>query len=124
MTMGKLRWAIPEGFLPDKGPHADDRELASHEAACILNTNDRDARLVLTLYFSDREPVAPYHITVPARRALPLRFDDLRDPEPIPRTTDYASLFESALPVVIQHTRLDARPGQRALITTLAHGCD
>lgn len=124
MTIGKTRWAIPEGFLPDKGPHADDRKLVSHEAACILNANDRDAELKLTIYFSDREPAGPYPITVKARRTLHLRFDDLREPEPIPRNTDYASVFVSDLPVVIQHTRLDARPGERTLITTLAHGCD
>lgn len=124
MTIGKTRWAIAEGFLPDKGPHPDDRALVSHEAACILNANDLDAQLLLTIYFSDRKPAGPYRITVPARRTLHLRFDDLREPEPIPRNTDYASVFESDLPVVIQHTRLDARPGQRALITTLAHGSD
>jgi hypothetical protein len=79
-------------------------------------------QITLTIYFADREPAGPYRITVPARRTLHLRFDDLREPEPIPRNTDYASVFEADRPVVIQHTRLDARPGQRALISTLAHG--
>ena len=122
MSIGKHRWAIAEGFLPDEGPHANDPALRSHEAACILNANDEAVQITLTIYFADREPAGPYRITVPARRTLHLRFDDLREPEPIPRNTDYASVFEADRPVVIQHTRLDARPGQRALISTLAHG--
>src|SRR5262249_3397416 len=34
-------------------------------------------------------------ITVAAWRTLHLRFNDLDDPKPIPRDTDYASVFES-----------------------------
>ncbi|HEX8907940.1 MAG TPA: sensory rhodopsin transducer, partial [Anaeromyxobacteraceae bacterium] len=59
-------------------------------------------------------------VTVPARRTLHLRFDDLRDPEPIPRATDYASLVESDVPIVVQHTRLDARQADTALLSTIA----
>jgi hypothetical protein len=33
----------------------------------------------------------------------------LDDPQPIPRDTDYASVFESDVPIVVQHTRLDSR---------------
>ncbi|NGY03299.1 sensory rhodopsin transducer [Solimonas terrae] len=124
MSIGKTAWAIPEGFLPDFGPHPDDRKLRSHEAACILNANACDAHVTLTIFFGDREPAGPYRITVPARRTLHLRFDDLREPEAIPRNTDYASVFEADVPVVIQHTRLDARPGERALLSTLAFGAE
>ena len=120
--LGKTRWMIPEGYIPDAGPHADDPALRSHEAACILNAGDEDARIRLTVYFDDREPAGPYWIDVPARRTLHLRFDELRDPQPIPRETDYASVFESTRPVVVQHTRLDARTGSLALLTTLAYG--
>ncbi|MCQ4319949.1 sensory rhodopsin transducer [Pseudomonas stutzeri] len=44
----------------------------------------------------------------------------------MPRETDHASVFMSNVPVVIQHTRLDARSGDRALMTmtTLAYGSD
>jgi hypothetical protein len=42
-----------------------------------------------------------------------------REPEPIPRATDYSSLIASDVPIVVQHTRLDARrPG--ALLSTVA----
>jgi hypothetical protein len=120
--IGKTRWVIPEGYIPDAGPHADNPALRSHEAACILNAGDSDAQLNLTLYFTDREPAGPYRMTILARRTLHLRFDELADPEPVPRETDYASVIESTQPVVVQHTRLDARTGELALLSTLAYG--
>jgi hypothetical protein len=49
-----------------------------------------------------------------------VRFNDLRDPEPIPKGTDYASVIESDVPVVVQHTRLDSRQAENALISTIA----
>jgi len=61
---------------------------------------------------------------VPARRTRHVRFNNLRDPEPIPRNTDYASVIESDLPIVVQHTRLDSRQAENALITTIAFPAD
>ena len=34
---------------------------------------------------------------------------------------DDASLIESTVPIVVQHTRLDSRQAANALITTIAH---
>ena len=117
--IGRKTWAIAEGFLPER-IHGRGRELQSHEAACLLNAGEAEAHVVLTVFFSDRAPAGPYRVTVPARRTLHLRFDDLRDPEPIPRATDYASLIESDVPIVVQHTRLDARHAETALLSTIA----
>jgi hypothetical protein len=36
------------------------------------------------------------------------------------RGTDYASVFESDVPIVIQHTRLDSRKAELALLSTVA----
>lgn len=95
-------------------------QLTSHETACILNTGDRDAHVRITVFFADRDPVA-YQATVPASRTLHLRFNDLSDPLPIPRDTDYASVFESDVPIVVQHTRLDSRQAENALLSTIAY---
>jgi hypothetical protein len=57
---------------------------------------------------------------VPARRTKHVRFNDLSDPEPIPRGTDYASTIASDVPIVVQHTRLDSRQSANALLTTIA----
>jgi hypothetical protein len=52
--------------------------------------------------------------------ALGRRFNDLKDPEPIPLATDYASVIESDVPIVVQHTRLDSRQPENALLSTIA----
>jgi hypothetical protein len=119
-AIGRRRWAIPEGYIPSESKFSD-RALVSHETACILNAGDRDATVVLTIYLADREPVGPYKISVGARRTLHLRFNDLDDPQPIPRDTDYASVFESDVPIIIQHTRLDSRRAELALLSTVAY---
>ena len=118
--IGRTRWAIAEGYIPGWS-HGPEAEMTSHETACILNASDRDAHVDITVFFADREPAGPYRVTVPARRTRHVRFNDLTDPEPIPRATDYASVIESDVPVVVQHTRLDSRQADNALITTIAY---
>jgi hypothetical protein len=118
--IGKKRWAISEGYIPSESV-SDDRALLSHETACILNAGDHPAHVAITIFFADREPVGPYKVTVPPRRTLHLRFNDLKDPAPIPLDTDYASVFESDVPIVVQHTRLDSRRAEIALLSTIAY---
>lgn len=120
MSIGARRWAIAEGYIPGQSTDGDDRRFVSHEAACMLNPGDTDAQVSIVLYFRDREPVGPYKVTVPARRTLHMRFNDLSDPAPVPRDTDYSSVFESDVPIVIQHTRLDSRKDALALLSTIA----
>lgn len=117
--IGNTVWAIAEGYIPGAST-GQGRAFESHETACILNASDRDAHVEITLYFADREPVGPYRLTVPARRTHHLRFNDLDDPAPVPRDTDYSSVLRSDVPVVVQHTRLDSRKAELALLTTMA----
>lgn len=117
--MGRKRWAIAEGYIP-AWSHGPEPEFLSHETACLLNVSDREAHVEIRLFFKDREPVGPYRVTVGARRTLHLRFNDLKDPEPVPKGTDYASLIESDVPIVVQHTRLDSRQAENALLSTIA----
>ena len=120
--IGARRWAIAEGYIPRQS-NGPEPEMTSHETACLLNAGTRDAQVTITLYFADRAPVGPYRLTVGAQRTLHLRFNDLQDPEPVPRGTDYASVIESDVPIVVQHTRLDSRQAANALMTAIAfHG--
>ena len=121
--IGKRRWAIAEGYIPSESI-SQDPALVSHETACILNVGDTPARLRIAVFFKDRPPAGPYRLIVAARRTLHLRFNDLKDPEPIPRDTDYASVIESDVPIVVQHTRLDTRCGELSLMSTLAYSED
>jgi hypothetical protein len=121
---GSTRWAIPEGYIPGQSVDPNDHALMSHEAACLLNSSDDDADIVITIFFEDRDPAGPYRVKLPARRTRHLRFNDLSDPEVIPRDTSYASLIESSVPIIVQHTRLDSRNPNIALLTTIAHPLD
>ena len=118
-AIGRKRWAIAEGYIPSQSVSSE-RALVSHETACILNAGDKDAQVTLTVFYANREPVV-YRVTVPARRTLHLRFNDLRDPQPVPMDTDFSSVFESDVPIVVQHTRLDSRKAEIALMTTMAY---
>jgi hypothetical protein len=118
--IGATRWAIAEGYIPGWS-HGPEPQMTSHETVCLLNAADRDAHVEITVFFADREPAGPYRLIVPARRTRHVRFNDLAEPEPIPRDTDYASVIESDVPIVAQHTRLDSRQAENALLSTIAY---
>jgi hypothetical protein len=119
-TVGVKEWVIAEGYIPPES-HGPQPQMTSHETVCLLNTCDQDAHIEITIYYSDREPVGPYRVAVPARRTLHVRFNDLRDPEVIPRGKDFSSVIRSDVPVVAQHTRLDSRQAANALLSTIAY---
>ena len=120
VPIGHRHWAIAEGYIPGWS-NSPEPQFTSHETACLLNASDEEAHVKITVYFSDREPVGPYRITVPARRTKHVRFNELKDPEPVPKDTDYASVIESDVPIVVQHTRLDSRQAENALLSTIAY---
>jgi hypothetical protein len=117
--IGKQVWEIAEGYIPGQSV-SQDHALVSYEAACLLNAWAAHAHVEITLFFEKRKPAGPYRVTVPARRTVHLRFNDLADPEPVPRDTSYASVIESDVPIVVQHTRLDSRNPAIALLSTVA----
>jgi len=118
--IGATTWIIADGFIPAEstGPEP---AMTSHDSACILNAGDEDAHAELYIYFADREPVGPYELTIPARRAFHQRLNDLEDPEPMPIGVDYCCVIRSEVPVVVQHTRLDSRQAANALMSTIAY---
>jgi hypothetical protein len=118
--LGQKRWAIAEGYIPSQSSFSDPA-LQSHETACILNAGDKTAHVRITVFFADREPVGPFLVTVAARRTLHLRLNDLDKPEPIPRDTPYSSVFDSDVPIIVQHTRLDSRHAEVSLLSTIAY---
>lgn len=119
-AFGKKTWVIAEGYIPSYGT-GPEPEFTSHETACILNTSNQVAEIEMTIFFTDKDPVGPYKVTVEAQRTKHLRFNELEDPEPVPKDTDYACVIESDIPVVVQHTRLDSRQAENALLSTIAY---
>jgi hypothetical protein len=119
-AVGVKQWVIAEGYIPAES-HGPQPQMASHETVCLLNAGDQDAQVEITIYYTDREPVGPYRIRVPARRTRHVRFNNLSNPEPIPRGTDFSSVIRSDVPIVAQHTRLDSRQAENALLSTIAY---
>ena len=119
-ALGVKEWVIAEGYIPPES-HGPKPQMLSHETVCVLNSSDDEAHIEITIFYSDREPVGPYKVTVPARRTKHIRFNDLRDPEMIPRGTDFSSVIRSDVPIVAQHTRLDSRQAENALLSTIAY---
>ena len=117
--IGRKRWAIAEGYIPEVKSRAGTGNDQPRDGLSAQYF-DQDAHVQIMVYFSDKDPVGPYRVIVPANRTKHLRFNDLKDPEPIPRGTDYASVIESDVPIVVQHTRLDSRQNANALLTTIA----
>ena len=108
--IGKKTWVITESSITTVNREPEPG-LISHETASILNVSDKTARLVITLYFSDREPAGPYEFEIPPRRTKYISFNDLNDPEPIPRDTVFSIVILADIPVVVQHARLNPVPG-------------
>jgi hypothetical protein len=116
---GRQRWYVPDAYLPGDSSHG----VESHESACLLNGGGTDARVRLTFYFEDRDPVGPVEVLLGARRTRHVRLTDA----PIlgvelPRDVPFAYAVESDVPIVVQHSRLDTSAGAYTLATTVAYG--
>jgi hypothetical protein len=116
--IGRKSWAIPAGRIP---PHGTGREpeFTSRDELCLLNATAEDASVEITIFYTDRDPVGPYPLTVEARRVRHVRFNDLIDPEAIPMAEDYAAVVESDVPIVAQHVRLDSRRAEDSLFGSI-----
>jgi hypothetical protein len=122
-AIGRTIWAIPGGHIPLLST-GHEPEFTSRDQLCLLNTNDRDARIEITIFYRDREPVGPYPLQVPARRTRHVRLNDLIDPEAIPLDTDYGIIIESDVPIVVQFTRLDSGRMENAGMSAVAFPVD
>jgi hypothetical protein len=120
---GRRTWVIPGGNVPASSNGPEPR-WTSHDRISVLNTNDEPARLELSIYFSDREPVGPYELVVEARRVREVRFNDLIEPQAIPLEVPYACVIEASVPIVVQFTRQDTGQASNAQATTIAYSED
>lgn len=120
MKLGKKIWAIAEGYIPPEstGPLP---EMESHETVCILNTTHETAHIEIMVYFSDKEPLGPFKEEILPQRTAHIRFNNLSNPGKIPLGVDFASTIISDVPIIVQHTRLDSRQAENALISTIAY---
>ena len=108
MKLGKKLWVFADGDLPAQPEGAG--EPKAHEALMVVNNNDCDANLTITLLFEDKGPKEGLQLAVPAKRVncfrmdMPIWGDDYVIP-----FGQYALILESDVPVVAVFGRLDRR---------------
>lgn len=117
--IGKKLWLIPDCELPPAG----EGELKGHESVIIVNDNDRDVTIRVTLYFADRDHYEDILWTVGARRVRCFRMNNTEDMcgFVVPLETQYAMKLESDGNIVVQYGRLDNRQVNLAYYTTLGY---
>ena len=111
---GRRAWYFPDGDIPPPG----DGEFKGHESLIILNPNDEDAEVALTVYYPDREPGRPPVQVVKARRVRCIRTDEGVGGYEIP-CGQYALKIESSVPVICQIGRADVRQPNLAYYTVM-----
>lgn len=116
---GARVWLVPDAYIP---PTSSGR-LTSHEAICVLNVGEREARLSVSFYFADRDPIKDVRVSVPAERTRHIRTDapDELDGAVLPKGVPYAIRVESDVPVTVQYSRLDTTQEALALMTSIAY---
>jgi hypothetical protein len=103
---GRKVWIFPDGDLPEKDEKS---RFEAHEALMVLNTSDRDARLQLSFFFSDKDPHEGVAQSVKAKRVKCIRMDhpDEIGGVRLPYRTQYALRVESDVEIVATFGRLD-----------------
>ena len=117
--IGKKLWLIPDCELPPPG----EGELKGHESVIIVNDNDRDVTIRVTLYFADKDHYEDIVWTVGAMRVRCFRMNNLEDMcgFEVPLETQYAMKLVSDGNIVVQYGRLDNRQVNLAYYTTLGY---
>ena len=103
---GAKAWYFPDGYLPEKSAEG---KMEAHEALMLFNTNEKEADVLIDVYFSDREPVKEISVKVEPERIKTLRLDHPQDLGglKIPPLTQYALRIRSNINIVAQFGRLD-----------------
>lgn len=119
---GKKDWYIIDGYRPSPAP--DPRaEYVGHESVMILNTNDVDAHVLISVYFEDRDPVENIPLTVPAKRVRAFKTDEKETLGglQIDVGVQYSMVLKSDVGVHVQYGRLDVQQSNMAYMALMAH---
>ena len=119
-TLGKKRWIIPDCELPEPGEGV----LKGHESVIVVNDNDFDAVIKVTLFFTDKPCKEGITWNVKAKSVRCFRMNNASDMSGynVPYNAQYAMKLESDGNVVVQYGRLDNRQINLAYYTTLGYG--
>jgi hypothetical protein len=118
-ALGHKVWAIPGGRVP-LTTTGREPEYTSCDELCILNAGKSTAKLKVTIYYQDQDPIGPYKLVVEGRRVRHVRLNDFIDPEAIVLDRPFGAVIESDRPVVVQFSRRDTSQPANAIATALA----
>ena len=119
MAIGKKEWIIPDCELPHEGEGV----AKGHESVIIVNDTDTDAKIDVSIYFTDKEPHTGIVWEVGAKRVKCFRMNrpDHMSGYEVPYETQYAMKISSNTPIVLQYGRLDNTQANLAFYTTLGY---
>ena len=119
MAVGKKIWIVPDCELPDEGEGI----LKGHESVIIVNDDVADAKINVTLYFTDKPCYDKIEWTVKAKSVRCFRMNNPSDMSgfTVPQNTQYAMKITSDTNIVLQYGRLDNRQVNLAYYTTLGY---
>lgn len=117
--LGKKNWIIPDCELPQPGEGV----AKGHESVIIVNDNDFDVNIKVTVYFTDKDCYEDIKWTVGAKKVRCFRMNRLEDMcgFEVPLETQYAMKLESDGNIVVQYGRLDNTQPNLAFYTTLGY---
>ena len=119
MALGKKNWIIPDCELPKEGEGI----LKGHESVIIVNDNDVDVIIKVTLDFTDEPCYDKIVWKVKAKSVRCFRMNNPNDMagDGVPFETQYAMKIEADGNIVLQYGRLDNRQTNLAYYTTLGY---
>lgn len=117
--LGKKIWALGDGFMND----ARDERFESHEALCVLNVSGNKAKIEISVFFEDKEPLTGFFAECENNRTNHIRLDKIvnKNGEQVPYNTPYALILQSDEPIIVQHSRMDVSQANMTLMTTIAY---
>ena len=120
MQGGAKVWYFPVGYLPEKSAEG---KMEAHEALMLFNTNEKEADILIDVYFSDRAPVKDISVKIEPERIKTLRLDHPQDLGglKIPPLTQYALRIRSNINIVAQFGRLDTTQVNMAYYTGIGY---
>ena len=120
---GKKQWYIVDGYRPSPTPDPA-AVYEGHESIMILNPNPKDAHVLISVYFEDRDPVEDIPYLVPAQR---IRCFKSHEKEvlgglEIGVGVQYSMQIKSDVGVIVQYGRLDVQQSNMAYMALMAEG--
>ena len=120
--MGKKTWYVVDGYRPPAQPTAD-AGYEGHECYMLLNTNDTDAHVSISVYFMDKDPAENILFVVPAKRVAAFRSSDadVFGGLKLNINEQYSVVFKSDLDIIVQYGRLDVQQSNMAYMALMGY---